>query len=130
MRSELRYSIKTEYRSVLYGSPTAVGNGSPVSDIPGSPGCIVEIASVSGWLGGNTREESTTGRIRNTTGRQQAPGYVARGRSGVEDFLDKVKCRYSFHPPTSERLSGGIVLTRLQVKAKGSYVYKAILMAQ
>ena len=56
MSPELRYSIMTvtgpslSSESVLYGSPTAVGNGSPMSDVGNrkSRVYIVEIASVGG----------------------------------------------------------------------------------
>ena len=54
MSPELRYSIITvtgpllSTESVLYGSPTAVGNGSPVSDVGNwkSRVYIIEITSV------------------------------------------------------------------------------------
>ena len=54
MSPELRYSIITvtgpllSSESVLYGSPTAVGNGSPISDVGNrkSQVCIIKIASV------------------------------------------------------------------------------------
>ena len=116
----------TKYRVSVVRKPHSGGQRKSCERYgqPEVPGVLSRLRASVDWLGGriqgNDTYSSTTGRIVEVQrGRQQAPGYVARG-SGIRGRSHiswiKSSAEYSFHPPTSEQLSGGMVLTRLQVK--------------